>query len=133
MIRGGKNRKPRYVDLKLYEEILLLKADYKGLWVVENVVPWYTPLIEPTNKVGRHLFWSNFDFNVEEMPQPKNFIKGTNVAASEALKDWLGIQYEGNIYYGNNHCPAQVLRNCVHPIVGKGIFDCARKEFNNDQ
>jgi len=123
MIRGGKNRKPRYVDLKLYEEILFLQNDYDGLWVVENVVPWYSPLVPPSSKVGRHLFWSNFDFDAKEVPQPNDFIKGTNVAASEALKDWLGIHYEGNIYYGSNHCPAQVLRNCVHPLVGKSIFD----------
>ena len=62
MIRSGKNRSPRYPDLKLYEEILHLQHNFKGFWVVENVVPYYKPLVEPNNKVGRHLFWGNFEF-----------------------------------------------------------------------
>ena len=125
MIRSGKNRKPRYPDMNLYEEILFLKYNFKGLWVVENVKPFYTPLIK-AKEVGRHLFWANFDFDEQEVKQPKNFINKTTVAGSEDLKKWLGIEYEGNIYYENNHCPAQVLRNCVHPDVGKQIFDAAQ-------
>jgi len=42
------------------------------------------------------------------------------------LKAWLGLNYEGNIYYADNHCPAQVLRNCVHPIIGAQILEAAR-------
>jgi DNA (cytosine-5)-methyltransferase 1 len=56
----------KYPDMKLYEEIILLEtiskgedARFKGKYVVENVVPYYTPLI-PAQKRGRHLFWSNF-------------------------------------------------------------------------
>ena len=56
MIRSGRNRRSRFVDLKMYEEIMLLQADFKGSWIVENVIPWYEPLIPPTKKVGRHLF-----------------------------------------------------------------------------
>jgi DNA (cytosine-5)-methyltransferase 1 len=33
MIRSGKNRKPRYPDLRLYEEILFLQHNFKGLWL----------------------------------------------------------------------------------------------------
>ena len=126
MIKSGRNRKPIYADLRLYEEILFLQTNFSGKWVVENVVPYYTPLIEPTRKVGRHLFWSNFEFEVEDVPRPKNFINQTTVAGSELLKEWLGIRYEGNIYYKGNHCPAQVLRNAVHPDLGKQILDAAR-------
>ena len=123
MMKGGRNRKPRYPDMKLYEEILFLQHNYKGLWIVENVVPYYTPLVQPTKQVGRHLFWSNFDFEIEEVKSPDNFINMTTVEGSKKLKDWLGIHYEGNIYYEGNHCPAQVLRNAVHPLVGKQIYD----------
>ena len=122
MIRSGKNRKPRYPDMKLYEEILFLEYNFKGLWIVENVVPYYEPLV-PGKKVGRHLFWSNFDFECEEVKQPGDFINKTNVKGSNELKKWLGIEYEGNIYYEGNHCPAQVLRNCVHPDIGRQIFN----------
>lgn len=122
MIRSGRNRKPRYPDMKLYEEIVFLQHNFKGKWVVENVKPYYTPLVEPTCAVGRHLFWSNFDFTVEDIPRPKNFINQTNVAGKKALMEWLGIHYEENIYYEGNHCPAQILRNCVHPLIGEQIL-----------
>jgi DNA (cytosine-5)-methyltransferase 1 len=122
MIRSGRNRKPRYPDLKLYEEILLLTHDFKGDWVVENVKPYYKPLVEYQN-IGRHVFWSNFDIGHMEEPKFKNFINRQNLEAKQALMEWLGIYYEENIYYGNNHCPTQILRNCVHPDVGLHIFN----------
>jgi len=127
MIRSGKNRKPRYPDLRLYEEILFLKHNFKGDWVVENVKPYYTPLIE-AQAVGRHLFWSNKPIAATEVKQPKGFIGKTTVAGSRELKDWLGIHYEGNLYYDSNHCPAQVLRNCVHPDLGRQVFDSVLQE-----
>jgi len=48
-----------YPDMSLYQEILFLQHYFKGKWVVENVIPFYEPLI-PAKKIGRHLFWSNF-------------------------------------------------------------------------
>ena len=48
-----------YPDMKLYEEILFLQHYASSLWVVENVQPYYVPLM-PGKKIGRHLFWSNF-------------------------------------------------------------------------
>jgi len=125
MIRSGRNRKPRYPDMKLYEEILFLEHNFSGLWCVENVVPYYEPLLGP-EKIGRHLFWSNFEIpQMENEPKVGNFINKTTAAGAKELKDWLGIQYEGNIYYEGNHCPAQVLRNCVHPDVGEFVMDQA--------
>src|SRR3990167_4121782 len=50
--------KPIFPDMKLYEEILFLQHYFKGKWVVENVIPYYEPLIKP-QKIGRHCFWSN--------------------------------------------------------------------------
>ena len=108
--------------MKLYEEIVFLQHNFDGLWLVENVIPYYKPLVDPTQKAGRHLFWSNFDFDVKEVKSPKNFINTSNAKGSEELKEWLGITYEGNIYYNGNHDPAQVLRNAVHPDVGKQIM-----------
>lgn len=132
MIRSGKNRKPRYPDMKLYEEILFLKHNFKGLWIVENVKPYYEPLIE-CKSVGRHLFWSNFDIgDIQELKQPANFINKTNVAGSNDLKNWLGLNYEGNIYYEGNHCPAQVLRNCVHPEIGRQILEVIQSTYDAD-
>ena len=131
MIRSGKNRSPRYPDLKLYEEILHLQHNFKGFWVVENVVPYYKPLVEPNNKVGRHLFWGNFEFKADDVKSPKGFINKTTVAGAEQLKDWLGIHYEGNLYYEGNHCPAQVLRNAVHPLIGRQVLEAAERLKND--
>ena len=127
MIRSGRNRKPRYPDMELYEEILFLKHNFTGLWVVENVKPYYTPLIEPVY-IGRHAFWSNFTWlPVEEPKPPMDFINDQNLSAKQKLMDWLGIHYDKNIYYEGNHCPTQVLRNCVHPLIGEHIYNAARR------
>jgi DNA (cytosine-5)-methyltransferase 1 len=115
MIRSGRNRKPRYPDLALYEEILFLQHNFDGSWVVENVVPYYKPLIP------------------YEPPEFKNFINRQNLQDKEQLMDWLGIHYEGNVYYGNNHCPTQVLRNSVHPDIGRIVFDSAQTRQKHQQ
>lgn len=49
-----------YPDMKLYQEILFLQHYFKGRYVVENVIPYYEPLI-PAKKKGRHLYWTNFN------------------------------------------------------------------------
>lgn len=123
MIRSGKNRKPRLPDLLLYELKIWLDYNYKGKYVIENVIPYYSPPIEPSVKIGRHLFWSNFEISDNfYIKQPKNFINKTTVSGSEELKKWLGINYKGNIYYNGNHNPAQVLANCVHPKIGLHVY-----------
>ena len=114
----------------LYEEIIYLRKFCKTHWVVENVKPYYGALLEPIT-VGRHLFWSNFDFDIEDVERPKGFIRQKQVTKQD-LHDWLGIHFEKNIYYkwtdaeGNvhkNHCPFQILRNAVHPLIGKQILE----------
>lgn len=125
MAKATRHALKRYPDMSLYQEIIFLQNYAKCPWIVENVAPYYEPLIKPTKKVGRHLFWSNFDFEAQEVPQPTNFINRCNVAGKLAMQDWLGIHYPENIYYGSNHCPAQILRNCVHPQLGLQIFQAA--------
>jgi len=127
MIRSGRNRKPRYPDMKLYEQILLLQNDFKGEYVVENVKPYYKALIE-YQSIGRHVFWSNLDIKVmDNEPKFKNFINRQNLSDKKDLMDWLGIHYDKNIYYEGNHCPTQILRNCVHPLVGEHVFNSQPK------
>jgi DNA (cytosine-5)-methyltransferase 1 len=51
--------------MKLYEEIIFLNTFFKGKFVVENVKPYYKPLIEP-QILGRHRFRSNIKIpNIE--------------------------------------------------------------------
>ena len=127
MMKATRHKLARYPDMSLYEEIVFLQNFFSGKWVVENVVPYYKPLIE-AKRVGRHLFWTNFEFEAEDIKRPANFINMANLAGKKALMDWLGIHYEKNIYYEGNHCPAQILRNCVHPDLGVQIFKHAAIE-----
>ena len=125
MVKATRHNIQKYPDLDLYQEIILLRDLYKnGKWVVENVNPYYEPLIPFTEKVGRHLFWSNFNFkDVKDVKRPSGFINKSNVDGKKELMDWLGIYYEENIYYNGNHCPAQILRNCIHPKIGLEIYN----------
>ena len=123
MMKATRHDVVDYFDLKLYQEIILLEHFFKGSWVVENVVPYYKPLIAPKVRVGRHLFWSNKElFGIQDIKRASGFINKSNLQGKKEMMKWLGIHYEENIYYSNNHCPVQVLRNCVHPYLGLQIF-----------
>jgi DNA (cytosine-5)-methyltransferase 1 len=114
--------KPKYPDMKLYEEIILLQEWFKGLYVIENVISYYQPLITP-QIAERHYFWANFfiyNLYIERLP---GFIE-TN---KEALMEWLGIHINKNIYSGS-HDERKVLRNCVHPKLGLHVLKCAYSE-----
>lgn len=123
MVKATRHKVRKYPDFSLYEEVIFLENFFDGYWLVENVKPYYEPLIAPRATIGRHIFWANFDVVADEMKSPKGFINQGTAAQTKALKDWLGIHYDGNIYYEGNHCPGQVLRNCVHPDVGLQIFN----------
>ena len=124
MVKATRHNVQQYPDLKLYEEIIFLQHFFKGYFVVENVKPYYDFLIQPSKLLSRHCFWSNFNISDFELKQPKNFINKGTVSESEELKKWLGLYYEGNLYYDNNHCPGQILRNCVHPLLGEHVLNC---------
>jgi DNA (cytosine-5)-methyltransferase 1 len=51
--------KASYPEMTLYQEVILLDNYFDGKFVVENVIPYYEPLI-PAQKRGRHLYWTNF-------------------------------------------------------------------------
>lgn len=129
MVKATRHKISKYPDMSLYEEIIFLQNFFKGRWIVENVKPYYQPLINPTRELGRHLFWNNFNIDeideVEIIKSPKNFINKSSKNEVEDLKNWIGLNYQGNLYYQGNHCPGQVLRNCVHPNIGKHILTCA--------
>ena len=119
-----KDRKPKYPDLRLWQEIIFLQQlAPRGLkWVVENVDPYYGAFIYG-KKVNRHLFWSNFLISNIELPKRKDLDKITK----NQLAKWLGIPVVKTILL-TNHEPRQLYRNCVHPKLGLHIFNCAFKE-----
>ena len=111
---------PTYIDLTLYQIVIFLRAHYKGKWIVENVNPYYTPIINHSFKIGRNIFFSNFTVSNMTHKIPDRFIH----CSTEELKEYLGIHYKKNIYTDKSHCPKIVLRNCVHPDIGQHILQC---------
>lgn len=45
---------PTYPDMKLWQEIIYLNQFFKGLWVIENVIPYYEPFLPQYTQIGRH-------------------------------------------------------------------------------
>lgn len=125
MVKATRHKKIDFVDPQLHQLIIFLTHFFKGKFVVENVVPYYEPY-PGYQKFGRHLFWANFKISDFDLPtKPKGFINMTTTQSKKQMMDWLGIYYEKNIYYGKNHCPVQILRNCVHPEIGLHLLNCA--------
>ena len=111
---------PIYPDLKLYEEILFLKHYFRtGKYVVENVIPYYEPLI-PAQKRGRHLYWTNF-----KLP---NDLNDRRFLISSAKNEFKGLcefhDYDFNKYNGYQSV-LKMARNLVDYEAGKTILDTA--------
>lgn len=115
---------PEYPDMRLYQEILFLKHHFKGKWVVENVRPYYKPLIEPTNILQRHLFWSNFE--VSDMDFKKDKIRKAQIPQLSALHGFNLSSYR----LPNKR---QILRNCVLPELGLHILKTATNHNPNKE
>jgi len=121
MMKATRHDVADYFDLQLYQIIIFLTHFFDGKWCVENVIPYYEPLIKP-QKIGRHCYWANFIITPIKLPE----IKDMSRALRKDMVEYLGFDYDGNIYIGNNHCPTQILRNCTHPLEGNHIFNLAR-------
>ena len=108
-----------YPDMKLYEEIILLKhfAPKECKWVVENVKPYYKPLIKP-QEIGRHYLWANF------------IISNKKIDTKAIHNEIIGSDevYGFDISKTNIENKRQVLRNLVHPKFALHIFNMAFKE-----
>jgi DNA (cytosine-5)-methyltransferase 1 len=112
--------KPVYPEMRLYEEILLLKHYFKGQWVVENVIPFYEYLIQPDVVIGRHPYWTNIQFN--EIQVEENKI-GARRGENAHLAAIHGMELQS--YKGVDK--RKVLRNMVDPKVGLHILESAGK------
>lgn len=119
----GQYSPARYPDMKLYEEIILLKHFFKGKWVVENVIAYYEPLIKPI-EIQRHHFWTNF--HIHKIPlSADNIDKGK-------VKEWEErLGYDLKKYTNINK--RMILRNCVRPELGLHILQDANLATHNEQ
>ncbi len=111
---------PIYPDLKLYEEILFLDNYFKGKYVVENVIPYYEPLI-PAQKRGRHLYWTNFILpnDIGERKIFKNMIETGNIKELSEFHEYDFTQYKGEQRVN------KMARNLVDYEAGKTILETA--------
>lgn len=113
-----KPTKPVYPDMKLYEEVIFLKHFFNGVWVVENVIPYYKPLVQPTATIDRHYIWSNKPI------EPKQFERGYTVDLTRQVKskETLTAAYDITLPEGTKD-QRKLLRNAVDPKLGLYIFN----------
>ena len=115
---------PIYPDLKLYEEILFLQHYYRnGKFVVENVIPYYEPLI-PAQKRGRHLYWTNFI-----LPNELNDRSFAISQQKNELKELCKFHDYDFTKYTGEQSVVKMARNLVDYEAGLTIFNVARGIF----
>ena len=109
--------------MKLYQEIIFLQYNSKCKWVVENVKPYYEPLIYG-KLIQRHLFWSNF--GIENIN-----IKNDDIRTAQIPQLQKQLNINLNKYKLTNK--RQILRNCVEPKLGLHILNQAKNIKTNDK
>lgn len=120
LVQSNKNKiKMKYPDMKLYEEILFLKHLYNGKFVIENVIPYYEPLI-PAQKRHRHLYWTNFNL--------PNILTNREVRISTGTKEVQNLCkfHDFDFYkYKGKQPTNKIARNLVDYEAGKTILETA--------
>lgn len=106
---------PSYPDMKLWQEIIYLNQFHKGLWVVENVIPYYEPFLPMFKKIGRHFIWSNFKIPVIELPKHE---------IGTMMKQYVGTGKHA-------HDKKQEERNAVNSELGLHVLNCAEGKNKN--
>jgi DNA (cytosine-5)-methyltransferase 1 len=109
----------KFPNMKLYEEILFLQHFFGGKWCVENVIPYYKPLIQ-AQKRGRHLYWTNFRLpnSLNERKQPKDFIM-TGSKPNENFHEIDLTNHKGD------QRKDKIARNLVDYEAGRTILETA--------
>ena len=117
---GSTGASPVFADMKLYQEVLFLEHHFKGKYVVENVVPYYKPLITAQER-DRHLYWTNFKLpsnlkarHFDGMCQGKNEI--------DRLCEFHNYDFRK---YKGKQLLNKIARNLVDYEAGRTIFETA--------
>lgn len=117
----GKGFSPIMPDMSLYAEIVFLQSYFMGIWVVENVRPYYEPLVKPTFILHRHLFWANFF-------APQKDFQPSKIRTKNKISDFEGSDAVAKSKISNKR---QVLRNCVNSELGLYLFQIANAQDKN--
>lgn len=119
-----------YPDMRLYQEIVLLESWHEGEWVVENVKPYYEPLIRPTFTIDRHVFWSS------SMIPPFRYRRKVHIrdATKEELAEYHridGTTFEMmvELFGGRSR---KLLRNGLHEDMGRYIANSMERRISLD-
>jgi len=132
-----KNRdfyKPQYPNMMLYQEIIFLEHHFEGKYLVENVIPYYEPLI-PAQKRGRHLYWANFTLpsDICERLNGKGIISSRKGNELKQLCEFHEIDIST---YNGEQSKIKIARNLVDYMAGKTILDTVMgimTKRNNEQ
>ena len=117
----------RYPKMELWQEIIFLKAFFKGKFCVENVISYYEYFIPPTAEIGRHYLWSNFSIPKIELPKGevgtmmKQYVGTSKHAHSKKLEDRNCVNAELGLHILNR---ALEIDNS-HKIMQVGLFSQA--------
>jgi DNA (cytosine-5)-methyltransferase 1 len=118
---------PEYPDMKLYQEIIFLDNYFKGKYCVENVVPFYEPLVAG-KKRGRHLYWANFNIPSDLKARKASIMEGKN-----EVKNWCEF-HDYNFYqYKGKQRIDKIARNLVDYEAGKTILETALNVQKNEK
>ena len=119
-----RQNKPVLPDMSLYSIIIFLQheEDFKGKYVVENVIPYYEPLIK-ADKIGWHLFWSNVDLSDIEL----NDLKATHDSSIKDMEVAKGFDLDGVSIPGIDK--RTLLRNAVDKEISDAIMLQVELEF----
>jgi len=126
---------PLYPDMKLYQEVIFLDNHFNGKYVVENVTPYYEPLI-PAKKRGRHLYWTNFNLPtcLNERTQGKGLMNGV----TNEIPKWCEFHNYDFYKYKGKQRRDKIARNLVDYEAGKTIFETMlgivrREDINQEE
>jgi len=109
-----------YPDMKLYQEIIFLQHYYRtGKYVVENVIPYYEPLV-PAQLRGRHLYWANFN-----LPTDLNDRRVQIGAGKRELNKLCNFHEIDISSYNGEQSLIKVARNLVDFEAGRTILERA--------
>ena len=112
----------KYPDMNLYEEIIFLDNWFDGKYCVENVIPYYEPLI-PAKKRGRHLYWTNFNLpNIVNKRKNPQLSRGTSKDIVSSLSKYHDYDFR---QYSGKQDIRKISRNLVDYEAGKTILATA--------
>jgi DNA (cytosine-5)-methyltransferase 1 len=119
--------KPLYPDMKLYQEILFLEHTFNGKYLVENVIPYYDPLIQ-AKKRGRHLYWSNF--NLPSLLSERKDSSGLMSGGLDEVSHWCKFHDYDFYKYKGTQRRDKMARNLVDYEAGRTILETVLGMYN---